>query len=119
VEGIQQDFPLASQVPSVFTMFSVRDVISMVSVTHVGHIIHSKLNMLSKHLYGIKLMGKTEGEAGRYYTQSWKAALSFQRDPDHVFLKFRQQACSLEPLRLQMLVLNFSIWRTTQKSLQI
>lgn len=113
-EGIQLDFPLAFRAPSVFTTFSVRDV-SPCHLWHVGHMLRSKLNTLSKILNGIKFMGRIEGEAGSY-TQSWKVTVSGKCDPDHVFLKFRQEVWSSESLRLQMPVLNFSIWGITQKS---
>ena len=118
-EGIQLDLPLAFWASSVFTTFSVRDI----PPCHLWHMwaIHYILSWIYylRILYGIKLMGRIEGKAGNYYTQSWKVRVSAKCDPDHVFLKFRQEVWSLESLRLQMLVLNFSIWGTTQKSFHI
>lgn len=119
-EGIQLDFPLAFRVPSVFTTFSVRD-ISLCHLWHMWVICHHILSWIRylRILYRIKLMGRIEGEAGSYYTESWNVTVSRKCDPDHVFLKFRQQVWSLESLSLQILVLNFSIWGTTQKSFHI
>lgn len=64
-------------------------------------------------------MGKIEGEADSYSTERCKVTVSGKCDPDHVFLKFRQEVWSLESLSLQTLVLNFSTWGTTQKSFHI
>lgn len=115
-EGIQLGFLQAFQVPSVFSIFGVSD-ICLCHITHVGQMLHSKLNTLSEDSAWNNTDGKDWRRSRQLLYTELKGKTKLQIFLRSCFAEIhKQEVWSSGSLRLQVVVLNFSIWGTTQKS---